>query len=209
MKKIMMTKYGFERSKADDFCDDGSVFQCYRVGNEVIVSKCVSDGWAYIDGGARSYDLPYEVYSKLPHYKDIGKLNGIKVDALTEADLINLYAACVAYDQEYTAAKNSMVWPTFSEIKIQCMKVCAKRQEELAELGRRFNLAVALKLNEWEWKTIRDYILTLIKQTAECNPEKYPQTIVGTVRSVEFCKPDCQELQDSFYYKWIMEKINK
>ena len=209
MKRIMMVKYGFVRSPQDDFCDDGSVFQVYRVGNEVIVSKCLSDGWVYIDGGVRSYDLPYEVYSKLPHYKDISKLNGVRTEVLTEADLINLFEACVAYDQEYTAAKNSMAWPTYHEIKAQCERVYAKRQQELADLGSKFNLAVALKLNEWDWKAIREYIQTLAKSLAERNPEKYPQTIVGAVRSVEFCKPDCSELQDSFYYKWIMEKISK
>ena len=149
------------------------------------------------------------IYSKLPHYSAIGKLNGIKTEALTEEMLTQLYFDCIEYEKEFDAALASMTWPTYGEIKIQCMKVCAKRQEELAELGRSFNLAVALKLNEWEWKSIREYTQSLVKSLSERNPEKYPQTIVGTARSVEFCKPDYCELQDSFYYKWIMEKINK
>lgn len=209
MKRIMMTKFGFDRWPEESFSDDGNRFECYRAGKRVRVSKCVSDGWAYIDGSIRSNELPYEIYGKLPHYSAIGKLNGIKTEALTEEMLTQLYFDCVEYEKEYDAALASMTWPTEQEIKTQCEKVYAKRQEELAELGRKFTLSAALKLEEWEWKTVREYIRSMSHHLAERNPGKYPQTIVGKVTSVDFCKPDYHELQDSFYYKWIMERLNK
>jgi hypothetical protein len=209
MKKIMMTKFGFDRWPEESFSDDGNRFDCYRVGKRVRVSKCVSDGWAYIDGDISSNELPYEIYGKLPHYSAIGKLNGIKTEALTEEMLTQLFFDCIEYEKEYDAALASMTWPTEQEIKAQCEKVYAKRQEELAELGRKFTLSAALKLEEWEWKTVREYIRSMSHHLAERNPGKYPQTIVGKVTSVDFCKPDYHELQDSFYYKWIMERLNK
>jgi hypothetical protein len=123
--------------------------------------------------------------------------------------LIDLYEACLAYEQEYTDAENNIQMPTLSEIRIQCMKVQAKRQEELAEINRHFTAAVATKVEKWEWTNIRDYVLGIINSVDRYNPDKYPQEVVGTTRSINFCKPTCSELQDSFYYKWIMERINK
>ena len=116
------------------------------------------------------------------------------------------------FDLSHTMAADylaSFVYPTEQEIKAQCEKVYAKRQEELAELGRKFTLSVALKLEEWEWKTVREYVRSMSHHLAERNPGKYPQTIVGKVTSVDFCKPDYRELQDSYYYTRIMELINK
>ena len=47
----MMEKYGFQRSAADDFSDDGNRFICYSAFNgQVRVSKLVRDGEAYIAG---------------------------------------------------------------------------------------------------------------------------------------------------------------
>ena len=62
MERITMTKYGFIRSKEDDFSDDGNRFTCYRVG-KVRISKLVSDGEAYIDAYIDSGMLPYDIYS--------------------------------------------------------------------------------------------------------------------------------------------------
>lgn len=209
MKRIMMAKYGFVRWPEQDFTDDSSRFTCYRVGKRVRVTKCTFNGEAYIDADIHGSKLPYEVYSKLPHYSDLSKLNGVPIDSLTDNDLFNLYEACLAYEQEYTEAENNIQMPTLSEIKVQCVKVQAKRQEELANINRYFNIAVAAKVEKWEWNNIRDYMLTIANSVSSYDPDTYAQTIVGTSRSIDFCKPTCSELQDSFYYKWIMERINK
>ncbi len=211
MKKIMMTKFGFNRWPEEDFSDDGNRFTCYKVGNRVRVSKLVSDGWAYIDGTIRG-QLPYDIYGKLPHYQAIGRLNGIKLDTLTEDMLAQLYFDCVEYEKEYDAAMSTLVYPTESEIRTQCMKIQAKAQQELAIIefaltGTMIRLAQTLK--DWEWKTIQEYINSIEKRKKSYDPATVPQRMKGTVASIEFCKPSNSNLKDSYYYTHIMDLINK
>ena len=94
MKKIMMTKYGFVRWPERDFSDDSTRFTVYRVGERVEVSKTTYKGEAFIDGSIDGTKLPWEVYSKLPHYSAIGKLNGVSIDSLIDQDLFDLCEAC-------------------------------------------------------------------------------------------------------------------
>ena len=211
MKKIMMTKFGFTRSPEDDFSDDGNRFTCYKVGNLVRVSKLVSDGWAYIDGNIRG-QLPYDIYGKLPHYQAVGRLNGVKLETLTEEMLTQLYFDCLEYEKEYTAAMQDLVYPTEGEIRIQCMKVQAKAQQELANIEFALSgnmVRLATTLTEWEWKTIREYINNIENRKANYDHTVVPQRMKGTVASIEFCKPGNSNLQDSYYYTRIMELINK
>lgn len=212
MKKIMMTKYGFIRWPEQDFGDDGNRFTCYRVGERVRVSKCTYNGEAFIDASIDGTKLPYEVYSKLPHYSAISKLNGVSIDALTDQDLLDLYETCLAYEREYTEAENNIQMPTLKEIEIQCKKVQTKRQLELIDINGAFSrsaVAIASKLEKWEWTNLREYLLAIAAAVNSYDPDIYPQTILGSSRSINFCKPTCSELQDSFYYKWIMERLNK
>lgn len=212
MKKIMMTKYGFVRWPEQDFGDDGNRFTCYRVGERVRVSKCTYNGEAFIDASIDGTKLPYEVISKLPHYSAISKLNGVSIDALTDQDLLDLYAACLVYEQEYLEAENAIQMPTLKEIEIQCKKVQYKRQLELIDINGAFSrsaVAIASKLEKWEWTNLREYLLAIVAAVNSYDPDTYPQKIIGTAKSINFCKPTCSELQDSFYYKWIMERLNK
>ena len=211
MKKIMMTKYGFVRWPEKDFGDDGNRFTVYRVGERVEVSKTTYKGEAFIDATIQGTKLPYEVYSKLPHYTFIGKLNGVPIAALTDEDLEELYKACLAYEQEYIAAENSIQMPTSSEIKIQCLKVKAKRMDEFAAIESRFNrnaTKLAVKLEDWQWKIFKDYLVKLAAEQTKYDPDVYTPTVFGTARSINFCKPDYSELNDSFYYKYLMDLIN-
>lgn len=115
MKRIELTKFGFIRDKSEDFSDDGNRFTCYRVG-DMRVSKLVSDGDAFIDADKHGGILFYEEYSALPHYKDLGRLNGVSVDYITEEDLQKLYDDCVAYEKEYKEAESKLVLPTKEEL---------------------------------------------------------------------------------------------
>lgn len=210
MKKIMMSKYGFVRWPEEDFSDDGNRFFCYKVGERVRVSKLVSDGEAYIDARIdNGTKLTYEIYSKLPHYSALGRLNGVAVSSLTEDDLSELYEACLAYEREYTEAENSIVMPTLDEIRAQCVKVRAKVEEELSIVQQLFSLEVASKLSTYEWKNVRSYYLSLKNSAANYDPDSYPQTIVNTSRSITFCTPDFSGLKDSWYYTKLLEYINK
>lgn len=211
MKKIMMTKFGFVRSPEDDFSDDGNRFTCYKVGNLVRVSKLVSDGWVYIDGSIRK-QLPYNMYSKLPHYVAIGRLNGIKLETLTEDMLSQLYADCLAFEQEYEAAMQSLVYPTEDEIHRQCEKVQYKAKLELIDIEHQLNgkvVHLAKTLPEWQWKTIREYINNIHARVINYDPAVVVPRMKGTVASIEFCRPDNSNLSDSYYYTHIIELINK
>lgn len=211
MKKVMMTKYGFVRTPEEDFADDSSRFTCYKVGR-VRVTKCVSDGEAYIDGDIRDGKLPYEVYSKLPHYKDIGELNGVSVASLEDRDLQRLYDSCVAYEKEYADAENSIKYPSLDEIREQCKKLCAKRLVELGtveDLMRDHGFEAAAKLSAYEWKTLQEYIKNLMGKVKQYNPETYPQSILGQAYSFNFVRPDNSDFKDCFYYTYIIEMFQK
>ena len=210
MNKIMMTKYGFIRWPEEDFSDDGNRFTAYRVGKRVRVTKCTYKGEAYISADIQGTKLPYEVYSKLPHYSALDKLNGVSIASLTDNDLFNLCEACLYYEQEYNDAENNIKMPTLEEIKAQCLKVQAKRMEEFTEIEKLMSenaMKLALKLTKWQWTTLRDYLENLVAKIANYNPELYAHTILNSRTSVDFCKPNCSELNNSYYYNYIMDLI--
>ena len=210
MKKIMMTKYGFVRWPEESFSDDGTRFEAYRVGKRVRVTKATYKGEAFIDADIHGTKLPYEVYSKLPHYSALSKLNGVSIESLTDDDLLALMAACVQYEKEYTDAENNIKLPTLEEIKEQCVRVQAKRIAEFAEveamLGK-YAAKLAMKLPAWQWKTIQEYLANLAAKRATYSPELYAPTILGSAQSIKFCKPDCSELDNCYYYNYIMDLI--
>jgi hypothetical protein len=212
MKKIMMTKYGFERWPEEDFSDDGNRFTCYKVGDRVRVSKLVADGYAYIDARIDGRILPYEVYSNLPHFKIMGKLNGVPVNTLTDALLFELAEACLYYEKEYNAAEAAIVFPTEDEIKARCMEVRKRFETQLAELEylmSKKNMAkLAFKIPEWEWRELRSDLIRLVKQAESYEPEAYCQYIYKTRQSFDFCKPDARILEDTFYYDRIKKTLS-
>lgn len=210
MKKIMMAKYGFVRWPEEDFTDDGSTFLAFKVGERVRVTKCTYKGEAFIDGNIHGTKLPYEVYSKLPHYPFLGKLNGVPIELLTDDDLTELYEACVAYEKEYIEAENNIKMPTLEEIKEQCVRVQAKRIAEFTEveamLGK-YAAQLAIKLSAWQWKTVQEYLTNLAAKVAALSPELYAPTLLGSAQSIKFCKPDCTELDNCYYYNHLMSLI--
>jgi hypothetical protein len=67
---------------------------------------------------------------------------------------------------------------------------------------------LALLLNDWRWKDLKRYMTAVANQYNSFNPEVYASNIFGTSKSIELCKPDCQELKDSWYYTAMVELIN-
>ena len=210
MKKIMMTNYGFVRWPEEDFSDDGTRFTAYRVGERVRVSKCTYKGEAFIDGTIHGTKLPYEVYSKLPHYSAISKLNGVSIESLTDKDLIDLYNDCLDYEREYNEAEANIQMPTLEEIKEQCVKIQAKRIAEFAEveamLGKHA-AKMAIKLTAWQWKAVQEYLTNLAAKVAVFSPEVYAPKILGSAQSINFCKSDYTELHNCYYYNYLMNLI--
>ena len=210
MKKIMMAKYGFVRCPEEDFSDDGNRFQTYKVGR-VRVTKLVSDGEAYIDGDINDGKLPYEVYSKLPHYALCGKLNGISLAALTDEDLQELYEDCVAYEQEYTDAENSIKYPTLEEIRDKASRITNHRMLELSKienmLSRNMREAIT-KFSPYEWKQLKEYFNNLVNAAHRFDIATYPPTIVGQQFSFTFVKPD-YEMGESYWFTSLKELFEK
>jgi hypothetical protein len=203
-----MTKYGFERWQAEDFSDDGNRFTCYKVGNRVRVSKLVRDGRAYISARIDGIKLPYEVYSQLPHYKVLDDLNGISVDNIDEDDLLELYHACVEYEQEYNAAEANLDLPTIEELELQCAIVINNVHRQIAEVecAIKNNITkLMVNLDSYKWDSIKHYYNSLLKEVDRY--KKYPAQMLGTAQSISFCKPN-KTLSDSYYYEALMKIIN-
>ena len=137
MNRIDLAKFGFARSPSEDFSDDGTRFVCYRVGN-VRVSKAVWKDQVFLSGRyeADGPQLEFEEYSKLPHFKSVGKLNGVSRESLTDADLRELYEACVAYGKEYEEALSKVSYPTVEEIAAVRKKLREAREAEASEILR-------------------------------------------------------------------------
>jgi hypothetical protein len=212
MNKIMMTKYGFVRWPEEDFSDDGTRFTCYKVGKRVRVSKAVCNGQAFIDARIDGFKLPYEVYSNLPHYLATGKLNGVSVASLSDNDLFCLVEACLLYEKEYEEAENSIVMPTYDEIYAQASRVKAVRGGELviAERYLKENIAeVTYNLSVYDWKEIQSYFSMLKDAADNYDPADVATRMLGTSRSIDFCKPECRELKDSWYYTSLVKLIQK
>ena len=210
MTRINLVKYGFVRDAAEDFSDDGNRFTCYRVGR-VRVTKLVADGEAYIDGDINDGKLPYEVYSKLPHYRAIGELNGVSLASLTEDDIQKFYEACQAYEVEYTNEENSIAYPSLDEIRDKASRLTNRAMLEVSKIENRLSRnmrEVITKFSPYEWKMLKEYFNNLIKATQKYNIATYPQTIVGQQFSFTFVKPD-YEMKDSYWFTSIVELFEK
>jgi hypothetical protein len=211
MKKIMMNKYGFERWAEEDFSDDGSRFYCYKVGKRVRVSKCTYKGKVFISARIDDIVLPCEVYSSLPSYRALDKLNGVNIDSLTDDDLFNLYETCIKYEQEYTDAENSIVMPTLEEITKHCKYIQNKVHVEIYSIEQliKNNIATLLaKATEYQWKNIKYYYNNLVSQFNNYDETTYPQKIVGTSQSISLCKADYYAKKESYYYRQLVELIS-
>lgn len=211
MKRIDLVKYGFVRSPEDDFSDDGARFTCYRVGN-IRVSKTIYQGEAFISAQPTRYNLNYDLYSKLPHYNDLDKLNGVYIDSLVEQDLIDLYNACVAYEKEYEDAENNVVYPTIDEIKEQCLKIRAhykEQQEEAMDLITKAANNLILNASEYELRSLRNYLGTITTRANAYDPETYPQSLYRSAYSFDFIKPTNSDLTYTWYLEQIKDIVKK
>lgn len=208
MERINLVKYGFVRSPEDDFSDDGNRFTCYKVG-KVRVSKLVDRGEAYIAARRDDYSLDYEDYSKLPHYKDLDKLNGISTCNITEQDLIDLYNACVAYDKEYDEAINTVVWPTMEEIMRARRTEINVRQKELEEIKAAFTFEKLAALDSYKARNLVDYIKNMVNAA---NPngtdEEYAKRVYKTPYSKSMIKNVDYNCQPRYDYKRCKEILS-
>lgn len=207
MKKIMMSKYGFVRDAQNDFSDDGNHFQVYKAGTRVRVSKLVADGEAYISARIDGNILPYEAYSVLPHYRDLNALNGVSVGTLSEEDLQELYANCLAYEEEYTKAEQTIEMPSLEELKIKAEQITIKVAREVNQVEKLLSLyafEAASKFSKYDWINLQEYIGHLNSELVRFNPDTYPQRIVGSAGSFNFIE-NKSYLEEGFWFKRIID----
>ena len=221
MKIINLVKYGFVRSEADDFSDDGNRFICYRVG-DMRVSKLVDRGDVYISAHYKPANwnkkaiLDYSEYSALAHYKGLDRLNGhMVVSEITEDDLKQLYTDCVEYQKEYENAASEIILPTKEEIAKVSKQIRQARVAELQEIIDRISVdpvKILLASQDYNGKNLVNYMKSL-KQLA--NPtgtdEEYADSILNTNYSRAFVseRSIAHDTQPSFYYRCCMESLDK
>ena len=213
MKRIVMNKYGFIRRESEDFTDDSNRFTGYTISSNsrLRVTKLVSDGRAYLSCDMNGNKLDYTEYSKLPHYQCAWDYNGVDLDKLTEADLIDFYNACVAYEKEYLEAEAKVTFPSIEDIKLQCETINAIRKAEIDEVSILLErVAVNFIINgtsDYELKEVRRYFKTLKERFFDV--DKYPQSVQKTNYGRNFVKPTNPDLKPSFYYTQLIEILEK
>ena len=203
MKTINLLKHGFVRSREDDFSDDGNRFTCYREG-EVRVTKLVRGEDVYISGGIDS-SLPYEVYSKLPHYQSMDYLNGFDRSKLTDEMLSQFYEDCVAYEKEYIHAFTTLVYPTMEELEAKKTNLLKIRSKELVEVESKINKNI-FKLSSYDYKTLYTYYHGLEGEFNETENIDIKRLHKKT-QSIEFVKK--VDNRPNFYYIECLKMLNK
>ena len=212
MKRINMTKYGFIRKESEDFSDDGNRFTGYTISSNsrLRISKLVSDGRAYLSADMNGNKLDYTEYSKLPHYNCVWDYNGVDLNKLTEEDLIKFYNSCVAYEKEYLEAEAKVSFPSIEDIKLQCETINAIRKAEIDEVSvllERVAVRFVLEADRYVVSRFQDYFKSLKNRLFDV--DKYPQTIQKSNYGRNFIKASNSDLQSSFYYKELLEILEK
>jgi hypothetical protein len=212
MTKINLIKYGFIRFPEEDFSDDGNRFTCYRFSDtNSHISKLVADGQAYLSVHV-SGQLPYEVYSKLPYYKEATwEYNGISVAGLTDEMLQNFFQACVQYEKAYQAAEAAIEYPTESELLAKCLRIQNKLILEVNEIETLMGdhaVEAAVKFSKWEWQKLQEYLTYMLQELSKYSPEKFIPSVLGTALSITFLQ-NKDDTEPTYWYKSIKEMFQK
>lgn len=212
MTRVVLTKYGFTRFPEEDFHDDGNNFTCYRFSNtNSHVSKLVADGQAYLSAHVNG-NLPYEVYSNLPHYKRATwDFNGISVASLTDALLQDFYMSCVEYEREYQAAEASIKYPTECELLAKCIRVQNKlilEMNELETLIGEHAVEAAVKFSKWEWEQLQKYLAYMLQELNKYKPDTFIPNVLGTAQSITFLK-NKEDTEPTYWFRSLKELFDK
>lgn len=207
MKRIELKKYGFVRTPEEDFRDDGTRFSVYKLG-DVMVTKAISGGEVFIAGRIESGKLPYEVYSKLPHYRDLDKLNGVLASFISDSDLASFADACVEYSKEYAAAVANVKYPTLEELQGKCDELTDALNEQVEEAERLIKdniIKLAKKGGKYQIGRLAEYYEKLAKiAETDFDRNKLPYALLNTGTSIDLM---AKEPRESFYFREIKELI--
>lgn len=145
MKKVNLTKYGFERSKEDDFSDDGNYFICYRHPDapNIRISKLTDRGTIYLSSSVKDLDIDYDDYKDLEGYHFITwELNPIEVDSLTDEMLDAFTKAVIKYNKLCIEASKNAYQYTQEEIEKKYEGEHHQAIEDKATLNEIFELKI-------------------------------------------------------------------
>lgn len=214
MTRLNLCKYGFIRWPEEDFSDDGNRFTCYRAGKKIRVSKLVSNGQVYLSASsdAGNGTLPYEVYSKLPHYHDSNwKWNGVSLAGLTDQDVKDFYTACILYEMEYEDTESRIEYPTECELLAKCIRIQNKLLREMNELETLLGehaVEAAVKFSKWEWEQLQKYLTHMLEDLSKYKPDTFIPNVLGTARSFTFLQ-NKEDTEPTYWYKSIKEVFDK
>jgi hypothetical protein len=171
----------------------------------------VADGQAYLSVHVSGL-LSYEVYSKLPYYKEATwEYNGISVASLTDEMLQNFFQACVQYEKAYQAAEAAIEYPTESELLAKCLRIQNKLILEVNEIETLMGdhaVEAAVKFSKWEWQKLQEYLTYMLQEPDKYNPEKFIPSVLGTALSINFCR-NKESTEPTYWYKSIKEMFQK
>lgn len=174
MKRIRLDSFGFTRAPEYDFSDDGARFTCYTIGTtrKMRVSKSTYEGEVFLSGRYEDSMLSHDVYSKLPHYRALDNLNGVRISSLTETDLEAFAEACIEYEKEYlaTAEKEMADRPSLEDYIHYYEDQLEEYQREFAEVKAQITID---KLLDYDDTTVRKIIRIL----NECKKAATPYNI--------------------------------
>lgn len=206
MERINLKRFGFIRSPEDDFSDDGSRFTCYRLDGcpKIRLSKCVSYGEVYLDADLRDGRLPYEIYSKLPHYRGLSRLNGVAISSITEDDLQRLHDDCFEYVREYDEIAARTKYPSVDEIVAKATAQLEDDKKAFAALNAVITVEDLLRLSDYQMKNFKNYY-TSLKRSAEDDerPERI-KYMYGKSSSFDYVR---EPVKRSWYYTACLELI--
>lgn len=211
MKRIILTKYGFTRFPEEDFHDDGNNFTCYRFSDtNSHVSKLVADGQAYLSCHVEG-NLPFDVYSKLPHYKRATwDFNGVSVDSLTDALLQDFFKSCVEYEREYQATEASIKYPTECELLAKCIKIQTKlilEMNELEALIGEHAVEAAVEFSKWDWERLQECLKHMLQELTKYKPDTFIPSMLGTSASFTFIQNE-EDTKPTYWYRAVKEMFD-
>lgn len=214
---LNLAKYGFTRDASLDFTSCYKKYTGYTVGKVQVTrmvgtANCFGYKLATITVKPALDDrLPYNVYSKLPHYAGLKKLNNVRADKVTDADLTAFYNDCVEYEKEYDNAIASLKYPTAKEAEDKALLIAQHFAEQAALLELLLRPHIFQILSHKDSMRARSAI-AYYRRICESRDQYYDiskftnSTFLASAQSIEFIENDAP-LTDTYCWDHLMDDL--
>ena len=132
--------------------------------------------------------LNNDEYSRLPHYRNLDKLNGTYNDDEITDEMLEEFANDVrAYAREYNEAVANIKIPSVEEIQNHYSALSALAESELKDLNNKYSLEQLCMLSDYDRSTVISRIKSLRSEIAT-----YQNRIVNAaqIRKVQWARSD-------------------